>query len=173
MAGSRSELLFIGTWVPCFFVVLQGDILQSEPAGLSWQQSPEAKAQCWRLWPRFNTCSSWSRLHRPGRLVFPHSVESPGQPPPRQAGPHPKSTSLLCLSFRHCLITANMYWRRTAIVRQLLKARKCTWHWVLESKARNRSSTWLVLAEQTRDFQKSGGACWHGPPWHVAHQLFS
>lgn len=91
---------------------------------------------------------------------LPTLCQGPGHP--RLPGRTPaKINKSLCFSFRHCIITANMHWRRTAIVRQLLKALRCAWRSVLESQARNPSSSWLGR-RSTRDFQKSGVVSWHG-----------
>lgn len=99
----------------------------------------------------------------PGRPAgLPTLCQGPGSASASWAGPRPKSTSLLCFSFRRCIITANMPWRGAATVRQSLPELRCTWHLVLESRARDHGSSWLAQAGKTRDFQKSGVVCWHG-----------
>lgn len=102
-------------------VILQRERLKSAGGSARQRRRP------WPRWPGFKACSSRSRPHRGGRPAPPTLCQGPGSASASRAGPRPKSTSLLCFSFRHCIITANTYWPCAATVRQSLPALRCSW----------------------------------------------
>lgn len=96
LAVGRSKLLFIGTPVPRF--VLLG-LFSKESRLKSAGRRARQRRRFWLRWPRFNTCSSWSRPHQGGR---PPSHTLPGPRSPRLLGRTPaKINKSLCFSFRH------------------------------------------------------------------------